>query len=506
VALPDAVTCAGLDYSGVTIPEGAREEGAVRATQRNVRMGRSSACLSASKARPAIFILLAALAGCDGGGPQRGGDPFTDAEWKVLRGLAPDTLPPAAEDVSNRYGDDATAAALGEQLFFEAGFSGPLLDLDNDGSPRSLGLRGASGKVSCAGCHDEDAGFLDNRSPFKELSLGTGWTARRTPSLLDVGQATIVMWGGRRSTLYSQFFGPIENPLEMNSSRLFVAQWIAAHYKKEYEAVFGAGTLDGLDDDGRFPTLSPETTGCRLTEVVDHPQAEPPDPLYECHGMPGDGAEYDSMAKEDQELVTAVIVNAGKAVAAYERLVVCGPGRFDAWVHGDEGALTAEEQRGLKLFVGKAKCLDCHAGPHFSDQRFYNVGLAEKPTQIGIDNTHDRGAMVDLVAAAADPVGISSPYSDGDDGRMPEKVGPEYEGAFRTPTLRCASKRPTFMHSGLLHSLEEVVAFFNRGGDAPGTYMGEGVLTPLGLTKQEEADLVAFLRALAGDAPVPTFR
>jgi cytochrome c peroxidase len=212
------------------------------------------------------------------------------------------------------------------------------------------------------------------------------------------------------------------------------------------------------------------------------------------------------MDARDHKIVTRIVVNGGKALAAYERLLVCGQGRFDAWVRSDEDALTATEQRGLKLFIGKPKCAHCHSGPYLSDQRFYNVGLEEKPTQIGIDNGHDRGAGTDLVAAAKDPVGISSPYSDGDDGRMPEKIGPEYEGAFRTPPLRCVGKRPTFMHSGLLHSLEEVVAFFNRGGDPAGTYVGNGVVAPLGLTEQEETDIVAFLRALDGDAPVPTFR
>lgn len=430
---------------------------------------------------------------------------FDEAAWAAVLELSPPVLPPAPVDVSNAYGDDPAAAALGEKLFFEKGFSGKLLDIDNDGSPASLGVRGKPGKVSCAGCHMEDAGFLDTRSVFKEISLGTGWTGRRTPSLLDVGQSKIVMWGGGRSTLYSQFFGPIENPLEMNSSRLFVAQWIATHDKAEYEAVFGVGALDPLADAARFPTLTPETTGCALTQPIDHPRALPPDPLYVCHGMPGDGAEYDGMTPADQALVTRVVVNAGKAVAAYERLLTCGTSRFDAWVHGDTTAMTAGEQRGLALFVGKAKCATCHGGPFLTDQKFHNTGLEERATQVEILNDDDRGAAADLVSAANDPVGIASPYSDGDDGRMPTALDATYEGAFRTPSLRCVAKRPTFMHSGVLHSLEEVVAFFNRGGDPAGGYPGTSVSAPLGLSADEEADLVAFLRALDGDAPVPTF-
>jgi cytochrome c peroxidase len=431
---------------------------------------------------------------------------FTDAEWQLLRQLAPDALPPPVKDVSSRYADDEAAAALGEKLFFDPGFSGKLLDLDNDGSSRTLGVRGQSGKVACAGCHAKETQFLDDRSPFKEISLGTGWTARRTPSLLDVGQATIVMWGGRHSTLYAQVFGALENPLEMNSSRLLLARWIFEKYRTDYEAVFGSGALAALADTVRFPSLTPDTAGCRMKQSVDHPRALPPDPLYECHGIPGDGAEYDSMAAADRDLVTRIAVNAAKAIAAYERLLVCGQGRFDAWVHGDASALNASEQRGVKLFIGKAGCVACHSGPNLSDQKFYNLGLEEKPTRAIIFNGDDRGAAADLPKAAADPLGIHGVFSDGNDGRLSASFPSDYEGAFRTPPLRCAGKRPSFMHSGLLHSLEEVVAFFDRGGDAPGTYVGKGVLSPLGLTTEERADLVAFLRALDGNAPIPTFR
>jgi cytochrome c peroxidase len=415
--------------------------------------------------------------------------------------LAPLVLPAPPPDVSNRYADDAAAAVLGQKLFYDPAFSGALLDLDADGGPDSLGLRGDAGKVSCAGCHEGENGFLDTRSVFKQISLGTGWTHRRTPTLLDVGQAKVIMWGGRHSTLHSQVFGPLESPLEMNSSRLFVAQRIAQEYAEQYEAVFGAGTLAPLADEARFPPLTALTTGCRLAEPVDHPRLEPPDPLYTCHGMPGDGAEYDAMSSADQDLVTRIVINMGKAIAAFERQLGCGPSRFDAWVHGDAQALSAEEQRGFDVFVGKGGCVTCHNGPYFSDQKFHNVGLAEGETRAGIYNGDDRGAALDLAAAASDPLGVAGEYSDGDDDRLPADVGPEYEGAFRTPTLRCVGTRPSFMHSGLLLTLSEVVDFFDRGGDPSGSYLGESVLQPLGLTDEEKADLVLFLNALEGPGP-----
>ncbi len=83
---------------------------------------------------------------------------------------------------------------------------------------------------------------------------------RRAPSLLDVGQADLLMWDGRHDAMYNQVFGVFESPVEMNSSRLFVAKQVFAEFRAEYEAVFGA--MPPMDDLGRFPALSAELTGC----------------------------------------------------------------------------------------------------------------------------------------------------------------------------------------------------------------------------------------------------
>jgi cytochrome c peroxidase len=92
-------------------------------------------------------------------------------------------------------------------------------------------------------------------------------------------------------------------------------------------------------------------------------------------------------------------------------------------------------------------------------------------------------------------------YSDGDRGVLPEELEPELEGAFRTPTLRCATQHPSFMHTGQLTSLSQVVDFFDRGGDPNGSYPGTNELVPLDLSEEEQADLVAFLMALDGPGP-----
>src|SRR6185436_6090391 len=106
--------------------------------------------------------------------------------------------PAPPPDATNAYADDPRAAALGQALFFEPRFSGPLLEDDNDGTTGTLGVQGQTGRVSCAGCHLPEVDFLDGRSTRRQISLASGWTQRRTPSLLDFGQASILMWDGRR--------------------------------------------------------------------------------------------------------------------------------------------------------------------------------------------------------------------------------------------------------------------------------------------------------------------
>ena len=91
-------------------------------------------------------------------------------------------------------------------------------------------------------------------------------------------------------------------------------------------------------------------------------------------------------------------------------------------------------------------------------------------------------------------------FSDGDDGRLPERVDAGLLGAFRTPMLRCGAQRPSFMHTGHLSSLRAVVDFFARGGDRFG-YPGKNELTALDLTEQDKVDLVAFLGTLEGPGP-----
>ena len=407
-----------------------------------------------------------------------------------------DDGPPPA-DPSNRVADDPAARAFGQRLFFEAGFSGPLLEGDNDGSRATLGRRGESGRVSCAGCHIPASGFVDTRSPHTQVSLGAEWTLRRAPTLLEVAFAPLYNWDGRRDAIWNQALGVMESHREFNSGRLYVAERISRRIAHEYEAIFGA--LPPLDDTTRFPALGPETTGC--IEVATAGGSK-----FTCRGLPGDGADYDSMKPEDQKLVTTVAVNATKAIAAYVRQLRCGPGRFDRWLDGDGAALSRAEQRGAALFVGEAKCVSCHGGPRLTDGNFHNVGLAPAIVAVAIQDTDDRGAAAGVAAALVDPMSTAGAFSDGDRHALPAAPGPALEGAFRTPTLRCVADQPSYMHTGQLSGLDGVMAFFNRGGDRAGGYPGTSELVALGLSDRQLQDLVAFLGALSGAGPAAALR
>jgi cytochrome c peroxidase len=412
------------------------------------------------------------------------------SEMAALQSLAMTDMPvPPVDPTNNLLRDESKLSAartLGHRFFFDPRFSGPLLDPDHKPTVAgALGVEGEVGKVACSSCHVPSSGFLDSRSPRAALSLGAGWTPRRAISLLNVAFGKLFMWDGNRDALWNQIFTPIEKHVEMNSGRLFVAQELAreASYRSAYEELFGP--LPAVLDPAQFPLI--QRPGC-LVDTQENPT--------DCHGMPGDGAEYDGLSDDQKTAVTRVVVNMGKAIQAYEQMLRCGPGRFDAWVDGDESALTAEEQRGARLFIGKGQCIKCHHGVFMTDFDFHNIGLEPGGPQVLFMTVNDVGAkagVTELITSALNTAGVFS--DDPSVRRFPSEVPPAYEGAFKTPSLRCASLRTSFFHTGQYVSLDDVVAFKNRGGHRSG-YVGTSELSPLGLTAAEQADLVAFLKAL----------
>jgi cytochrome c peroxidase len=384
---------------------------------------------------------------------------WSDEELTTLRSLSLTSLPPLQADPSNRVADDPAAALLGQRLFFDVRLS-------------------VDGTVACATCHIPAQQFQDGTA----LGRGVGTTDRRTMPLAGVGYSPWLFWDGRKDSLWAQALGPLESPVEHGGSRAQYVHVIAEHYRAEYEALFGP--LPDLADETRFP-----------------PAAGPvPDPQAR--------AAWEAMTPEDREAITRVYANIGKAIAAYERRIMPGQSRFDTYVdavvQGDTAtmaqALTPDEVAGLRLFVGKAQCINCHNGPLLTNNDFHNTGVPAAP---GLPE--DRGRADGLKQVLEDEFNCLSPYSDAEpvdcgELRFAKVDEHEQERQFKPPSLRNVAERAPYMHAGQFETLREVLHHYNRAPEAPA---GHSELEPLGLTETELEQLEAFLRTLSGEVQAP---
>jgi cytochrome c peroxidase len=204
------------------------------------------------------------------------------------------------------------------------------------------------------------------------------------------------------------------------------------------------------------------------------------------------------MAPADQLIVNTIYANYGKAVAAYVRLLVSRDARFDRFVAGDRTALAANEIHGLKLFLSSG-CARCHSGPSFQDGKFHALAVAQSGDHVPAS---DLGRYQDLPALLASPFNTAGAFSDNPTtGKLTGLVQEaSQQGQFRTKGLRNVAPSGPFMHSGQLATLTDVIDFYNVGGGDPGTsgVVLDPQLHALGLTVQDEADLVAFLGTLTG--------
>ena len=155
-----------------------------------------------------------------------------------------------------------------------------------------------------------------------------------------------------------------------------------------------------------------------------------------------------------------------KAIAAYLRTILSGNSPYDRFLAGDKNALSPAAQRGLALFEGKARCVRCHTGFNFTDEGYHNIG-------VGMDKENPDLGRYTATKSEAD------------------------KGTFKTPTLRDVAKRGPYMHDGGERTLEDVIAFYNRGGSKNPWLSKE--IQPLNLSAQEQAGVVAFLRSLTGE-------
>lgn len=378
---------------------------------------------------------------------------WSEEDLATLQGLSIASLKAPPADPSNRVGDDPRAAEMGHRLFFDTRLS-------------------ANGKVACASCHLPGKQFQDGTP----LAKGVGTTDRRTMSIIGTAHSPWQFWDGRKDSQWSQALGPLESAVEHGGNRTQYAHLAAKHYRAEYEALFGP-----MPDLGSLPAHA---------GPVEDPAAR---------------SAWDAMSHGEREAVNRVFANLGKAIAAYERLIVPGASRFDAYVEAAlrrdtqamEATLSKDETAGLKLFIGKANCIQCHNGPLFTNNDFHNTGVpAAKNLPM------DVGRLAGVKKVLGDEFNCLGRYSDA----RPEQCGElsflSTDGdkqlrQFRPTSLRNVAERAPYMHAGQFATLEQVLDHYNKAPAAP---HGHSELKPLRLNDREAAQIVQFLRTLS--APV----
>jgi cytochrome c peroxidase len=166
----------------------------------------------------------------------------------------------------------------------------------------------------------------------------------------------------------------------------------------------------------------------------------------------------------------------------------------------DEASFPLAARRGLRAFLGKAQCVNCHNGPLFTDAGFHNLGTPPPP---GGRSRIDIGRSLGAQQVKSDPFRCGTQYSDSEKCEELRFLNPQFEdflGAFKTPTLRNVAKTGPYFHSGQVASLEELLAFYKALPGQPEIGHRElilGLLDP----KVDSSDLVAFLHTLTGPLP-----
>jgi len=302
----------------------------------------------------------------------------------------------------------------------------------------------ANGSVSCAKCHQPEHHFTDQLP----VSVGIATVDRNSMSLVGAAYSPWLFWDGRKDSLWAQALEPLENPLEHGIDRSEIATLIKSDtdYRQRYESIFSPGLNQQSDDQ--------------------------------------------------------IFANIGKALSAYQRHLLPGTTRFDDYVANldDSGELApndlmnTDELAGLRLFINKANCVDCHNGALFTNNSFHNTAVLSAPGILPA-----LGRAEGLRRAQADPFNCLGDFSDANPDACQElrfaKGGDDMIGAQRAPSLRDLSKTAPYMHAGQIADLAAVIEHYNNADLA---MVGHNEAKPLRLRAVEKRQLESFLRTLNG--------
>jgi len=308
----------------------------------------------------------------------------------------------------------------------------------------------SDGQRSCATCHDPAKAFTDGRP----RSVAAAVVDRNAMALANLRLSRWLGWDGAADSLWAQSIRPILDPKELGLTPDQVRERVATDpgLVAAYAQVFGTS-----------------------------PQTDPPE---------------------------LALVHVAKALAAFQETILTPRTPFDdfrdAMQHDDTAALSRyplAAQRGLRLFVGTGRCSVCHFGPSFTNGEFDNVGVPHFAERGRVDT----GRFGGIAALKASPFSLTGRYNDDPQaapGLATRHVEPLHRnwGEFRVPSLRNAARTAPYMHNGSLATLADVVRHYSEvDEDRLHGIPGQGLVRPLRLTPEEQADLVAFLETLSSE-------
>lgn len=289
--------------------------------------------------------------------------------------------------------------------------------------------------VACATCHDVSRGFTDRRGTAEGINDKLG--QRNSPTTMNAWLFSSQFWDGRAATLEEQAKLPIVNPIEMgmpDGNAAVNAIKGDAEYVKMFQAAYG-----------RAPS-------------------------------------YDDV---------------GRALAAFERVLVFLDSPFDRFIAGKLDAIDEDAKAGWVLFNGKARCNACHqissSSPFGSDQRFHNIGVSARKQDFESLAKKALDALAkDNSKEAQDRFALQTDLSEL--GRYVVSKNRSDIGAFKTEQVRNVGLTAPYMHDGSMSTLWDVIDHYNRGGEA--NPFLDGGIEPLDLSEKEIDQMVAFLFTL----------
>ncbi|MFI5011004.1 MAG: cytochrome-c peroxidase [Hyphomicrobiales bacterium] len=379
---------------------------------------------------------------------------LTPQETAVALTLSP--LAPPAHDPTNAVSGQCGAIDFGRNLFFD-------LRLSRDNNR------------SCATCHIPQEGLADGRAVAAAPSL-----LRNTPSLWNVAHNRWFFWDGRADSLWAQAAGPIEAAAELNLDRRELARRVATEpdLRREYEALFGT-----------LPNLIASSDGSHAADTA-----------------------WEAMPWASRAIATEILVNVAKAIAAFEETLTSADAPFDRFVRSlrleeqaGSNALPASALRGLKVFVGRGQCYQCHDGPNFSDGEFHNMMALPED-----GDAQDPGRYRGLELLDASEMRADGRFSSSRDrdriAKLKAAIRGEFtRGQFKTPSLRNVADRTAFLHHGQMLTLKGAVARYSSlRARAREDARADPVVSTIEVFPQDTEDLVAFLQTLTDTSRLNT--